>query len=293
MKHHKNISYYIIHFFLFLITALCLIPVINTIAISFSSAFAANTGQVYFWPVQFTLSPYRLLLADNQFFRTFGISLVRVVAGGIINILLTIMMAYPLSKSPNIFKAKTRYMWFVVFLWVFPPGMIPLFVLVNNMGMINTIWALVLPGAVPIFSVIVLMNFFKGIPGEMEESALIDGAGQWRIMWQIFVPLAKPSIAVIALWAVVFHWNDFFSGLIYFTDRTMWPLQTYIQSLSLTIDHNTIQYMDPQTLQAVWETTGITFNSARVVIAMIPVLLVYPFLQRYFVKGIVMGAVKG
>ena len=293
MKHHKNVPYYIIMFFLALSAVFCLVPLISTVALSFSSAYAANTGQVYFWPVEFTLSPYRLILDDNQFFTSFGISIVRVLIGGTLNVLFAIIMAYPLSKSPSVFRAKTKYMWFCVFLWLFPPGMIPLFVLINNIGMINSMWALVLPGAVPIFSVIILMNFFKGIPLELEESALIDGAGQWRILWQIFVPLATPSIAVIALWAVVGHWNDFFSGLIYFTDRTRWPLQTYIQSLSLTIDHNQIAHMDPAQLKAIWETTGITFNSARVVIAMIPVLLVYPFLQRYFVKGIVMGAVKG
>ena len=293
MKYHKNASYYIIMVFLFLSAAICLIPVINTIAISFSDRVSANTGKVYLWPVNFTLGPYRELLNDSQFFRSFGNSIIRVLVGGTINVLLCILMAYPLSKTPRQFRAKSMYMWFVIFLMLFNGGMIPTYVLVSRLGLIDSLWALVLPGAVPIFSVIVLMNFFKGIPPSLEESALIDGAGPWRIMVQIFVPLAKPSIAVVTLWSIVGHWNDFFAGLVYMNDRTKWPLQTYIQSLSANIDYGNIRNMTIEEIRRQWELSSITFDSAKVVVAMVPVLLVYPFLQRYFVKGIVMGAVKG
>jgi len=183
-------------------------------------------------------------------------------------------------------------MWFVIFLMLFNGGLIPTYVLVSNLGMINSIWALILPGAVPIFSMIMLMNSFKGIPHALEESALIDGAGPWRILMQIYAPLSLPTIAVISLWSVVGHWNDFLSGLIYMTDRTLWPLQTYIQSLGSNIDYGQMRNMNIEEILRMMELSSITFDSAKVIVAMIPVLLVYPFLQRYFVKGIVMGAVK-
>jgi len=271
---------------------ICLVPIINTIAISMSDRVSANTGRVTLWPVNFTLAPYQELLRDEQFFRSFGISIIRVLLGLVVNVTLCIVMAYPLSKSPKQFRARSVYMWFIIFLLLFNGGVIPTYVLISNLGMINSIWALVLPGAVPIFSVIVLMNFYKGIPSALEESALVDGAGPWRILIQIYVPLAMPSIAVISLWSVVGHWNDFFGGLIYMTDRTLWPLQTYIQSLSSSIDFQNIRNMTYDEIARMLELSSITFDSAKVVVAMIPVLLVYPFLQRYFVKGIVMGAVK-
>ena len=292
MKHHKNFSYYIIMVILFISAAVCLIPIINTIAISMSDRVSANTGKVTFWPVNFTLAPYRELLRDDQFFRSFGISVIRVIIGLFVNVILCIIMAYPLSKTPKQFRARSVYMWFVIFLLLFNGGLIPTYVLVSNLGMINSIWALVLPGAVPIFSVIVLMNFYKGLPSALEESALVDGAGPWRILLQIYVPLSLPSIAVISLWSVVGHWNDFLGGLIYMTDRTLWPLQTYIQSLGSNIDYQQMRNMNIDEILRMMELSSITFDSAKVIVAMIPVLLVYPFLQRYFVKGIVMGAVK-
>ena len=277
---------------LLLLAFLCLIPMLNTIAISFSDKVSAQGGRVFIWPVNFNLAPYRELIKDTQFFRSFMISIFRVLLGGAINVVLTILTAYPLSKSPEKFPAKNKYMWFVVTLMLFSGGMVPTYVLVSQLRLINTIWALVLPSALPIFNCIVLMNYYKTIPASLEEAALIDGAGPWYILLRIFVPLAKPSIAVVTLWSIVHHWNDFFSGLVYITVRKNFPLQTYIQSLTVSVDWQNVSNMSGEDLARMMSVSNLTFNSAKVVVSMIPILCIYPLLQRYFVTGIVMGAVK-
>ena len=291
----KTISYRIANFIIYLLLALsaltCLLPLLNTVAVSFSDKAAAMSGQVFLWPVNPTLASYRAILEDQQFFRSFWNSIVRVVVGGAINVALTILMAYPLSKSPKYFPQKNIYMWFVVFCMLFNGGLIPTYLLIYNLHIMDTIWALVLPGAVPVFNVIILMNFFKGIPDELDEAARIDGANPWTIMIRIFVPLAVPSIATITLFSIVGHWNAFFDGMIYINTRAKIPLQTYLQSLVVEIRDTT--GMTPEEIKQMNELSSRTFNSAKVFVAMVPVLVVYPFLQKYFVSGLVMGSVKG
>jgi ABC-type glycerol-3-phosphate transport system permease component len=175
---------------------------------------------------------------------------------------------------------------------LFNGGMIPTYLVVLRLGLINTIWSLVLPGAVPVFSVIVLMNYFKGLPNALEESALIDGGNPYQVLLWIYLPLALPSLAVVALFSVVHHWNAFFDGLIYINTSAKRPLQTYIQQLVFSVDYQNMNTMEFQQLQKVQEMSGLTFNCAKLVVSMIPILLIYPLLQRYFVTGVVMGAVK-
>lgn len=281
----------IVYIILLLCTLTCLFPVINTVAISFSDKTSALTGQVKLLPKNFTFAAYEALLQEKQFFRSFMISIIRVVLGTGLNVLLCIMMAYPLSKDKRKFPGRDIYMWIVVFTMLFNGGLIPTFLLISKLHLIDTIWALILPGAVPVFSVIILMNFFKGIPKGLEEAAQMDGANPWYILWRIFVPLAKPAIATITLFAVVGHWNSFFDGKIYINNSANVPLQTYIQSL--TVDTSRLyENMSYDQILRQQELSSLTFNSAKIVVSMIPILLIYPFLQKYFVTGIVMGAVK-
>ncbi len=287
----SRIANVIIYLLLFLSALACLLPLLNTIAISFSDKAAAMSGKVFLWPINPTLASYQAILEDQQFFRSFWNSIVRVVVGGAINVLLTILMAYPLSKSPKYFPQKNIYMWFVVFCMLFNGGLIPTYLLIYNLNLLDTIWALVLPGAVPVFNVIILMNFFKGIPDELDEAARIDGANPWIVMIKIFVPLAIPSIATITLFSIVGHWNAFFDGMIYMNTREKIPLQTYLQSLVVEIRDTS--NMTLEEIKRMNEMSSRTFNSAKVFVAMVPVLVVYPFLQKYFVSGLVMGSVKG
>lgn len=281
-----------INLVLALVGLICLVPVLNTVAISLSDRTSAALGQVGFWPVNLNLSAYRALVAEKQFFWSFGVSVVRVILGAGANMLMAILIAYPLSKDAAAFKAKYRYLWLLVFTMLFNGGLVPTFMVVKNLGLIDTIWALVLPGAVPVFNVIVLMNFFKGIPPALEESAFVDGAGPWTILTRIYLPLSQAALATIALFGIVHHWNSFFDGKIYINSASKMPLQTYIQSLSATMDATQMATMTPEQIKEKLAMSSLTFNSAKAVVSMVPILLIYPFLQKYFVTGIVLGAVK-
>lgn len=271
-----------------LMTLCCLFPLLNTLAISFSNNSAVNANQVGILPVGFTLSSYKKLLEDNQFWRSAWISVLRVVLGTGLNMLMMILMAYPLSKSKNRFASRDIYMKLVIFVMLFNGGLIPGYIIVSKLHLLNTIWALVLPGAVPVFNVILLMNFMKGLPEALEEAAVIDGASEWTILTRVVLPISKPGLATVALFCIVGHWNDYFQGLIYMRTPSKYPLQTYIQQLTIDVS----QINDPQQLIYFMTISTRTLNAAKIVVATVPLLVIYPFLQRYFVTGIVIGAVK-
>ena len=271
-----------------LMTLCCLLPLLNTLAISFSNNSAVNANQVGILPVGFTLSSYKKLLEDNQFWRSAWISVLRVVLGTGLNMLMMILLAYPLSRSKNRFASRDIYMKLIIFAMLFNGGLIPGYIIVSKLHLLNTIWALVLPGAVPVFNVILLMNFMKGLPEALEEAAVIDGASEWTILTRVVLPISKPRLATMALFCIVNHWNDYFQGLIYMRTPSKYPLQTYIQQLTIDVS----QITDTQQLIYFMTISTRTLNAAKIVVATVPLLVIYPFLQRYFVTGIVIGAVK-
>ena len=270
------------------ITMCCLFPLLNMVAISFSDKAAASANMVGLVPVDFTTSAYKTLLGESQFWVSFWISIKRVFLGTIINMILTILLAYPLSKSKREFKGHDVYMYIVIFAMLFSGGMIPIYLTIKSYGLLNSIWALILPGAVPVFNVILLMNFFKGVPKSLEEAAAIDGASKLTILLKIYLPISMPALATIILFCIVNHWNDFFSGLVYMNKTSMYPLQTYIQQLSVDMS----QITDPEQLKRFAQVSNKTLDAAKIVVSTIPLLIIYPFLQKYFVSGIVIGAVK-
>ena len=269
-------------------TMCCLFPLLNMVAISFSDKAAASANMVGLVPVDFTTSAYKTLLGESQFWVSFWISIKRVFLGTIINMILTILLAYPLSKSKREFKGHDVYMYIVIFAMLLAGGMIPIYLTIKSYGLLNSIWALILPGAVPVFNVILLMNFFKGVPKSLEEAAAIDGASKLTILLKIYLPISMPALATIILFCIVNHWNDFFSGLVYMNKTSMYPLQTYIQQLSVDMS----QITDPEQLKRFAQVSNKTLDAAKIVVSTIPLLIIYPFLQKYFVSGIVIGAVK-
>lgn len=269
-------------------TMCCLFPLLNMVAISFSDKAAASANMVGLVPVDFTTSAYKTLLGESQFWVSFWISIKRVFLGTIINMILTILLAYPLSKSKREFKGHDVYMYIVIFAMLFSGGMIPIYLTIKSYGLLNSIWALILPGAVPVFNVILLMNFFKGVPKSLEEAAAIDGASKLTILLKIYLPISMPALATIILFCIVNHWNDFFSGLVYMNKTSMYPLQTYIQQLSVDMS----QITDPEQLKRFAQVSNKPLDAAKIVVSTIPLLIIYPFLQKYFVSGIVIGAVK-
>jgi putative aldouronate transport system permease protein len=281
-----RIYYSINIIFLIIISVLCVLPLLHVLAISFSSASAAEANLVTLWPVDFNFESYKQTLANKQFLGAFAISVFRVVVVLIFSLLITILTAYPLSKL--YLKGGKWISWFFVFTMLFNGGLIPMYVLIMKLGLLNSIWSLVLPHLVNVFNIILMLNFFRGIPKELEEAALIDGAGHWTILTKIYIPVSMPSIATIALFIAVLQWNQWFDGLIFLTDSSKWPLSTLLQNL-LIVPDLTNNAMDAETLAVMSEKT---IRSAQIFIGALPILLVYPFLQRYFVKGIVLGSVK-
>lgn len=278
----------IIWLIVILMTLSCLLPLINMIAISLSGSDAVASNQVGLLPVDFTLTTYSKLLNDGQFWASFWISVQRVVLGTLINMLFVITMAYPLSKSKLRFPAREIYIKFVIFAMLFSGGIIPLYMVVSGLKLTDTIWALVLPGAVPVFNVILMINFFKSVPGSLDEAARIDGASPLTILVKIYLPVSLPALATVALFSIVGHWNDYFSGLLYMNKASLYPLQTYIQQLTVDIT----QVTDAEQLKQLSQMSNRAFNATKIVVSTIPLLVIYPFLQKYFVSGIVIGAVK-
>ena len=266
-----------------------ILPLWYTLCVSLSDKSAAAAGLVTLWPVGFNLTSYQSIMRDAQFFNSFWISIKRVVLGTGAELIATLLMAYPLSKSVRQFPARNVIMWFLIFAWLFSGGLIPWYQTMKSIGMINNIWGLVLGNSLPIFNVILAVNFFRNLPREIEEAALIDGAGPWQIFLQIYLPLSKPMIATIALFSMVYHWNEFFNGLVLSTRQAFYPLQTYIQQQIVVINTATLTQDQIQMLN---EISNQTLNAAKIFIAMIPILLIYPFLQRYFIQGITLGSVK-
>ena len=269
---------------------ICILPIINTLAVSLSDKAKAEAGLVMLWPVDFTLASYEKLLTDDLFFNSFWISTKRVLIGGVLNMFFCIVMAFPLSREKKSFKARNIYMWFIVFTMLFSGGLIPWYMLISKLGLIDSFWALVLPGAVPVFNVILLMNFFRSVPKEMDEAAVMDGATPWYTLWMIYVPMSLPAIATITLFTAVGHWNSFFDGLVLMNRPQNYPLQTYIQQL--IVNTNLQNITDPELLKKMQEISSRTFNAAKIFVSMIPILLIYPYLQGFFVSGIKLGAVK-
>lgn len=272
-----------------LVGLICLAPMIYVLSLSFSSKDAIIGGKVTLLPVSFTLSNYQYVMKDAQFYHSFGISILRTVLGVALQLTMTILTAYPLSISRLKFPQRPIYTWFFIVTMVFSGGLIPTYLVVSNTGLLNTIWALLLPYAVPVYYVILLQNYIKTLPEALSESAALDGAGHWRIMAQIILPLCKPCLATLILFMAVGHWNEWFDGMLYINDNHLFPLQTYLRGL--IVETNMNQLTDIRSLAN--QVASVGADTAKIFLAMLPILMVYPFLQRFFVTGIVMGSVKG
>jgi putative aldouronate transport system permease protein len=281
--------------YLTLISLLCVLPFVNLLAISFSSKNAVAMGQVTFLPVGFTLSSYKFITYNSAFLKALLVSIQRVILGVGINLLLIVLTAYPLSKEKNEFRTRSIYSWFFVLTILFNGGLIPSYLVVRYTGIRDTIWALVLPGSLPVFSMLVVMNYMRNLPKELSEAAYIDGASHLQTLLRIILPVSTPTIATVALFAFVGHWNSWFDGLIYMAKVDHYPLQTYLQTVVIkpevffTNTRNVSQSL--LTLLAVVDAH--TSAAAQLFLGTIPILCVYPFLQKYFASGLVMGSVKG
>lgn len=276
------------HLILTVLSLLCILPLIHILAVSFSSRHYATANLITLWPLGFTLESYEKTLTNPNFTQALWFSVERTVLGTIVQMLLICLTAYALSKESNVFRGRNVYSWIFIFTMLFSGGLIPGYILIQKLHMLNTIWALILPGAVAVYSMILMINFFRSIPRELEEAAKIDGAGHFRVLFTIFIPVSMPAIATLTLFSLVGHWNSWFDGLIYMTDYKKYPLATFLQTVVATVDPTRLN-MNPEDLQNFSERT---IKAAQIFIGALPILLVYPFLQKFFVKGIILGSVK-
>lgn len=292
--YYDNWKNRIVNFVIIVVTGLaalaCLFPIMHCIALSFSSAAAVSAGEVSVWPVGFNLLGYQTLLKEKQFFVSFGISVVRTGVGWLVGIILTVLMAYPLSKDKKEFPQRGIYIWYIIFTMLFGGGTIPTYIIINKYGLLNNFWVLILPMAVSTGNVIMMMNFFRGIPKELEEAAIMDGATPLHTLFKIYLPISLPSIATISLFIILGHWNSYFDGIIYMSDVHKYPLQSYIQQFVVKMPDTTKMTAEEIAKAALLNNRNL--NAAKIVITMVPILCIYPFMQKYFTKGLVMGAVK-
>lgn len=286
----EKLFYTINEIFLCVVALICLAPMVYVLASSFSANDAIVAGLVTFWPVKFTTIGYEYLLNNQMFWNSMFNTVKITILGTSINLFLTCLVAFPLSRSNEKFKLRTVYAWYFFLTMFIGGGLIPSYMVIKETGLLNTIWALVIPGGLPVFHVLLLLNFFRNLPQELEDAAVVDGAGNMRILYNIFLPLSTPALATLAIYAILGHWNAWFGGAIYLNKIADFPLMTYLQTVVVSYDP---EKLSPSELERMSRLGSQTVNSAQIFVSMIPMLLTYPFFQRYFTKGLVLGSVKG
>lgn len=288
--YHKTMPYRVFSVFnsivLAVISVLCLLPLYHLLMVSVSDTSAANAGRVTLWPIGFTLDAYARTFDNANFLASLWISVQRTVLGTALALAVNSVAAYALSKDNRVFRGRNVYLWYFVITMLFSAGLVPAYVLILKLGLMNSLLALILPGLVAVYNIILMLNFFRNVPKELEEAAFIDGAGHFRTFVSVYLPVSLPSLATIALFTMVGHWNAYFDGLIYMKGAENLPLASFMQTL---IVQGSTTGFDPAVIATMSQRT---LRASQIFISALPILLVYPFLQRFFVKGIVIGAVK-
>lgn len=274
---------------MFLLALSCVLPMIHVIAVSLSDKESVMLGKVGLWPVNFNLMSYRVIMGFKLFYMGMWNSFLRVIVGTVVNMLCIVITAYPLSREPEELRGKYFFIYYMIFTMLFGGGLIPTYLLIKKLGLINNFWVLILPGAINVFNIIVMMNFFKSLPKSLYESAVIDGAGHFTILFKIYIPLSKAAFATLTLFSIVGHWNAWFDALIYMTDPMKWPVQASLRSL-LATQRIESMYVREEYLMRLLDKE--TLSAAFIVLIILPIVLIYPFIQKHFAAGIVLGSVK-
>jgi putative aldouronate transport system permease protein len=287
----SSISQIILYTFLGLSSLIALFPLWYEVAASFSSSRAITAGEVMLWPIEFNLHAYDRLFDDGQILIGLRNTVLITVVGTALNMIMTILAAYPLSRRR--LMGRSGLLMFVTFTMLFVSGIIPSFILVKTLGLMDTYWALWLPGLISTYNMFVMKTFMEGLPEEIEESAAMDGAGDWRVLMQIMLPLCKPIIASLSLFYAVGWWNSYFSVLLYITKTTSQSLMVKLYQMINQVDASLLNNTGGSEGAGQILLTPEGIKAAAIVIAVTPILCVYPFLQKHFVKGVLIGSVKG
>ncbi|MCT1400226.1 carbohydrate ABC transporter permease [Paenibacillus sp. p3-SID867] len=287
----ERIAGVFIYIILSFITLLVLYPLFFVLIASISAPETVMRGEVWLWPKELSFVGYERLFANSELVRGFLNTLHYTTTGTALNVLMTIAAAYPLSRVD--FKGRHVFTLIIVFTMFFSGGMIPNYLLVKELGMLDTIWAIIIPSAVSVWNIIIMRTFFQSsIPKEMQEAAFIDGASNMRVLLRIVLPLSGPILAVMVLFYAVGHWNSYFSALIYLSDRANYPMQLFLREILVQGQmQEMVDISDDSLARSLMDAEAIKY--AAVIVTNLPMLLLYPFLQKYFVKGVMIGAIKG
>ncbi|WP_166243110.1 carbohydrate ABC transporter permease [Paenibacillus turpanensis] len=272
--------------FLAAAAATMIFPLLHLLAVSLSSPLAADSKRVFLLPVDFTTASWVHILQSQDLWRSFGITVYITVVGTLMSMFFTVLMAYPLSRKE--FMIRKQIMLCIVVTMIFNAPMIPYFLTVRELGLMNSLWVLIIPGLIGTFNMIIIRTFFMGIPSELDDSARIDGCSDFRILFQIYLPLSKPVLATVGLFYAVGYWNTFQRAVLFIRNPDLWPLQMKLRAY----------FVQPESLAEVdlllgdYDFNTTTLKAATIIFATIPIILVYPYLQKYFVKGAMLGSLK-
>lgn len=284
---HERLELALIYLGLSLFALIAILPFLHTIARSFSAEAPIARGEVYLWPVNLTLDAYQRLIVGGAFWRGYWNSFVITTLGTAVQMLMTVLAAYPLSRAS--LPGRSWLTLLIIFQMIFPPGLIPFYLTVRQVGLMDSYWAVIIPYAINTFNLIVLVNYFRGLPAEMEEAAIIDGANDLQVLWHVMLPLSTPVIMTLALFYAVENWNLFLPAIFFINDGSKQPVQVILRDMiwSLQLMTQTASADQMERLAGLE-----ALKAASVFIAAIPMLIAYPFVQRFFIKGIMLGAVK-
>lgn len=283
-----------IYTFLILLAVSTLYPFLNALAVSFNQGLDTSKGGVTLWPRVFTLENYKVVFKDDRLMSGFFISVLRTIIGTASAILCTAIFSYGMSKKE--LMGRKYYMVMCIITMYFGGGLIPTFMLIRNLGLMNSFWVFIIPSLIGVWNMIIFRTFFQGLPNGLEESAKIDGCGNWGTLFRIVLPLSGPVIATLALFTAVYHWNEWFLAGIYISDQHKYPIQTILRQILLSnivseqgggLDASSLAH-----LQRAKTITSKSLSMATMIVATLPIICAYPFVQKYFVKGVLVGSLK-
>lgn len=292
MKREGSLWFDVINVVILIAVCLSILyPLYNMLIVSLSDGQAVMRGDVKLFPIGFTLATYKVILADSSIVRAYANTLLYTSSGTVIALVLTTLCAYPLSRKK--FYGRTVFTTIIVFTMFFEGGIIPNYMLIKDLGMLNTMWAIVIPPAINVWYMIIMRTFFQQIPNELHESAYVDGANDLQIFWRIILPLSIPVLATMVLFYAVMHWNSFFPAMLYLNEKAKYPMQIIMRDMVIQGDLSDTQGAAAEVSAAGSRITGLNIKYAVIFVTILPILIVYPFIQKYFVKGMMAGSLKG
>ena len=290
---NDRIFYTVVTVLLTLIALIVLYPIIYVVSCSFSSPDSIMSGKVILWPVEFTLDGYKAVLGYKKVWIGFRNSIFYTVVGTLINMFMTIICAYPVSRKDM--PGRNILMMMYSFTMIFGAGMIPNYLLVRDLKMLNTVWAILIPGAIGVYNMIIMRTYFmSSIPGELLEASKMDGCGDTKFLMSVVLPLSKPILAVVSMYYIVAHWNAYFKAFMYLSDENLYPLQIFLKEILVASKLEAAMIEDVLVTSSA-STSGLQYivKYALIVVACLPMMIIFPFVQKHFVKGVMIGAVKG